>query len=115
MTTKTQFATTDTVERIYNHDGSESHIEPQCEPSWPALDKLRWHAAVVLADTGLRLRVHTAAGSAGTKYAVTGGGYGGSYMTYNEAWRYITDLGKGAAMLANQYLDEAIETINLEE
>lgn len=115
MPTKTQFASTDTVERIYNHDGTESHIEPPFDPNWPSVDRLRWQAAVVLADTGLRLRIHYAAGSAGTKYAITGGGIGGSYMTYNEAWRYITDLGKGAAMLASQYLDETLETINLEE
>lgn len=103
---KTQFASTDTVERI--HTATGSHIEPPLDPSWPAVDKLRWNAAVVLADTGLKLRVHVAAGSMMTKYAVTGNGFSGQHLSYNEAWQYITHLGTGAEMMNQQNISEAL-------
>lgn len=34
------------------HTRSGSHIEPRCSESWTDLERLRWHAAVVRADTG---------------------------------------------------------------
>lgn len=65
------------------------------------------------ADTGLNLKVHIAAGSGFTKYAITGNGFGGNHMGFNEAWSYITHLGIGAEMMNTQNVTEALELIDL--
>jgi hypothetical protein len=43
------------VVRVHTRDGA--HIMPPCRDDWSPLEKLRWHAAVVMMDTGLKIGV----------------------------------------------------------
>lgn len=90
-------------------DGSGSHIEPPLEQSWSDLEKLRWHAGVVLADTGVRVGVTT--NSASHKnwrgdwvidrdmYSLNVGRASYSAYRYDDAWTFIIGVSAGAEAL----------------
>lgn len=61
------------VRRIADETGS--HIEPEYDETWPDLWKLRWHAAAVSAEIGIRITV-----SENSTYT---GWYGMSYRAGN--------------------------------
>ena len=43
------------VKRVQTTSGG-SHIEPPLQDTWSEIEKLRWHAGVVLVDSGVRVK-----------------------------------------------------------
>jgi hypothetical protein len=91
------------VKRVV-HDNGGSHIEPPLDPAWSDLDKLRWHAGVLKADTGVEVSIVTGS----TKRLVGGhwaaihglygynvGGSSGGTMTFDVMWSWINGLERG--------------------
>ncbi|OMB96487.1 hypothetical protein A5733_11485 [Mycobacterium sp. NS-7484] len=79
--------------------------EPELDPAWPDLVKLRWHAALVRDETGLDVHVGEA------KYSIAGVPQRGYYSinlrygitssfigphTYRDAWTYLNGIVTGA-------------------
>lgn len=84
------------------HTDRGSHIEPPLDPSWDDLTKLRWHAGVVAADTGLRVEVRDGAAlDAKTLrprpgcYSVNVGGSSAAAYSFHEAWTYLSGVSTG--------------------
>lgn len=86
------------VERIHTQHGS--HIEPPLDDSWSEIDKLRWDAAVIEHDHGLRLKVEER--ERGFVVIAPDTGFGSNYLTYQAAWVHMNDLGLGAEMYRRQ-------------
>lgn len=72
---------------------NSTYIEPPLDSNWDDLKKLRWNAAVVTEDTGLRVLVHPV--DLG-KYSVQVGNYSAGAVPYSDAWRYISAVSIGA-------------------
>lgn len=92
-------------------DESGSHIEPPLDETWTDLDKLRWHAAVVAADTGLRVSVQAAEQytKAGVRweievglYSVNVGFSATSGLRFDRAWTYLNGVSTGSAQTRRQ-------------
>lgn len=80
------------VRRVSN--GSGSHVEPPCDDRWSDLDRLRWHAAVVALDTGLRVRVEP--GSERGRFTIYVGSAGVAPLSFGTAWAYLSGVSLGA-------------------
>lgn len=89
------------VHYINEEDGGRTP-EPPLDPSWPNIDKLRWLAALVAAETGLRIRFNDGAKSSGPGYEyawpeLIGCCIGGTSRsgTYDKLWRALGDVALG--------------------
>lgn len=91
------------VVRVKDSTG-RSYIEPELNPEWDALTKLRWHAAVVSHDTGLDVRVSDRSSSRWRRgrweqipgtYSIRCGSSSIASFDYNEAWVFLTGLEMG--------------------
>jgi ABC-type Fe3+ transport system substrate-binding protein len=95
------------VQRV--HEGNGSHIEPPLEQSWDDLTKLRWHAGVVKADSGVAAHIMPGAmsekavlgvvGPYRTRwdiYAIRVGNASHSAYTFREAWDFLNGVETGA-------------------
>lgn len=89
-----------TVRRVRERNGS--HIEPPLDPDWSQLDKLHWHAAVVLVDSGLVIRVEAAREKPGRFVLFGAAAYGSPYYRFDEAWDEMNGWRKGAEHLQAQ-------------
>lgn len=90
------------VERIQTE--RRSHIVPEFDQRWSALQKLQWHAAVVEVDCGIRLEVH--AGSRRTlifgkwrevpgSFSISGPRFSVAPFTFDGAWDYLNGFSAG--------------------
>jgi hypothetical protein len=84
-------------------DDTGTHIEPALDQTWDEVTKLRWHAAVVAHDTGLRIELHPHLGEDGHyQYGVNIGEIdGGGLSSFNvgaylDAWYALTHISIGA-------------------
>lgn len=85
-----------------DHEDGGRTPEPPLDPSWPKIDKLRWLAALVTAETGLRIRFNDGAKSNGPGYELAWPELIGCWIgctsrsgTYEDLWRTLTDVGLG--------------------
>lgn len=89
------------MEVTRRQDDTGSHIEPDLDPTWPHLDRLRWLAGVVEADHGLRINITTGGYTSNGRpvpdsYGVSFRGHSmGPIVGFHAAWRTISDLGIG--------------------
>lgn len=79
------------VSRVRTPTGS--HIEPPLDLNWDNDTKLRWHAAVVQADTGLPISIHPQPGG---QYALMVANCSNGPHTYRDAWTYLNGVSTGA-------------------
>ncbi|APC46665.1 hypothetical protein I5H34_gp088 [Mycobacterium phage Empress] len=85
--------------------------EPELDPAWPDLVKLRWNAALIRDETGLSVTVHEA------NYSIGGVQQTGWYSvrlrygmtssvsvahSYDSAWTYLNGIRAGAQAVQNQ-------------
>ena len=89
------------VHYLNNENGGRTP-EPALDPSWSKIDKLRWLAALVAADTGLRIRFNDGAMCSGPEYEYAWPELIGCQIgctsrsgTYEELWRALTDVELG--------------------
>ncbi|MDJ0010116.1 hypothetical protein [Gordonia alkanivorans] len=88
------------VTRVHTENGS--HIEPPLDQKWSELDKLRWNAGVVIADTGVPLRIKLNDNARYTSNGVDIPVYGlqlGSMSTsrrFHAMWDYLNGVSAGA-------------------
>lgn len=80
------------VRRVATEGGS--HIEPPFDPSWSDLDKLRWTASVVEADTGVRPVPHLEENGL---YSINVGASSFGGFTFGSAWTFLNGVSAGAA------------------
>jgi hypothetical protein len=87
------------------HDDTGSSIEPPLDEAWDDLTQLRWHAAVVAHDTGLRVTVNPGGEQrkVGEEWVAVPGTYGISVgrtsaaaFNYAAAWTYLNGVSTGA-------------------
>lgn len=96
------------VRRVHTENGS--HIEPELDPAWDEMTKLRWLAAVAAHDTGIRIRVHPARARIEESwrtipdlYCLEIGRTSVSAQRYHQCWLYLTGVQVGArALLGSQ-------------
>lgn len=94
--------------RRVSHD-SGSHVEPPLDQAWSDLEKLRWHAGVVEADSGVRAFIIPRAmtekavlglvGPFRTRwdlYSIRIGNSSHSAFNFNEAWDFLNGVDAGA-------------------
>lgn len=94
-----------TVERVQTATGSR--IEPPLNDRWSEEDQLRWKAAVVSADTGLRIELNVqdrVAWFHAKQYGYSTAGSGGGSYDRNEMWTLLSgfSIGASAARAAGQ-------------
>lgn len=101
------------VKRVQTTSGG-SHIEPPLQDTWSEIEKLRWHAGVVLVDSGVRVTINDS-----ERYSVNGrdvpviGIQVGNTMTskrFDDAWNYLNGVSAGgqqASRAASTTLAEA--------
>jgi len=77
------------VERVEDETGS--HIEPPLDQKSSPLEKLRWHAAVLEADTGALIGI--AQNEHG--FGIGGDGWGVGPMTFDQCWTFINGYALG--------------------
>lgn len=82
------------VQRLDGERGS-SEIRPPLEPSWQALDKLRWKMGVILVDTGVPLTISYATRDH-RRFCLGGPGWGFSDQGFVDAWNFLTGFELGA-------------------
>lgn len=92
------------VARVYFDGGSR--IEPPLNQSWSNLEKLRWHAAVVELEAGIRVNITPSTHQVKRfgvwrdvqpqEYDYTAPGVSGMLGTYCEAWAWLNGLAAGA-------------------
>jgi hypothetical protein len=81
--------------------GNITGPEPPLDETWSDLDKLRWHAGVLQARTGLHLKITTGGYQINGQtirnrygWSMLAAGGGGSY-DFNEMWTYINGIERG--------------------
>lgn len=91
------------VTRVLTEHGG--HIEPPLDESWSDLDKLRWWAAAVAVDTGLRVSVSESEQRTRRHgrwvperglYSVSVGSSFRSGATFNNCWTFLSGVCTGA-------------------
>lgn len=82
----------------------ESHIEPPLDPTWSELDKLRWQAGVVEADTGaiLMLSNHHPDRLYGVSYRTPSRSSSISARPFAETWAFMWAFGSGVQYAKEQ-------------
>lgn len=87
--------------------GRGSHIEPRLQDDWSELAKLRWHAAVVVLDSGTDARVLVEPSVSKWKpkwspfwfsedsFQITVGNSTAFPFTFDSAWIYLNGVGSG--------------------
>lgn len=78
----------------------DGKIEPPLDQNWSPLEKLRWHAAVLHADTGKRVdvdRAHYKLNGVPQKdyFIVSCATSTFSPVNFRDAWTYINGIGSG--------------------
>lgn len=96
-----------TVTRV--HTATGSHIEPPLDDSEPEIEKLRWHLAVALHDTGMSgdlISIREEASRFGRKaYALEWERGGMSPMNYGSMWTLINGISLGWRLAADRKAD----------
>lgn len=88
-----------TIRRIVTARGS--HIEPPLDDAWTDLQKLQWHAAVILVDTGLEIGISEYGecgcrpGHGAPTYMLTVGPTHIRHDTYLDLWHSMNDMAIG--------------------
>lgn len=93
-----------TVTRVEEQrpNGVSSAVEPPLGADWPDIDRLRWHAGVLLHDHGVTVHVsEVAPGMFALHGNYTGGTWGNSACSFDRAWTYLNGIGQGAKILAD--------------
>lgn len=74
-------------------------IEPPCDEAWDEETKLRWHAAVVAHDTGLKVEIYQ--GSAGDRpYGILTSRNSCAPYDSQGAWHLLNGISVGASEVA---------------
>jgi hypothetical protein len=89
------------VQRVV--DGRSSWIEPPLDESWPDLERLRWHAAVVCLDAGAppgtveveEARLWVGGDAVPDVYNVRRAGASIGVFTFGRAWDYLNGWSDG--------------------
>lgn len=81
-----------------------SHVEPAYDPAWDDLTQLRWKAAVVAHDTGLRVAVRPRQHG---EYSIECGNSSGGTYDRQEAWTYLSGISVGARAQKSQVMPPA--------
>jgi hypothetical protein len=92
------------VARIETENGS--HIEPPLDQTWDNLTKLRWHAAVVMEDTGYLVDIEIEESDYSTRtlgvwvrnrgyYDIRIAGTVSGPHSFDGAWDYLTGVSAG--------------------
>jgi len=91
------------VRRVFEELGPHrvsSHIEPELGQDWEDIDKLRWHAGVLLADHNIKVCVsEMSPGMFSLHGATPYGGWGHSAMNFGRCWDYLNGMAQAAVMI----------------
>lgn len=97
------------VRRVEHIGGS--HIEPPLDQAWTDFDKLRWCAGVVLADSGLHIRVTL--WSHPQQYSLSGESPGRAWSLsdgdFHRTWRTLGDLSMGAQLARDHAANKEVD------
>lgn len=86
------------VKRVRND--RSSWIEPAMDGEWPFVDKLRWHAGVLLHDHGLKVCVTEMQPGLFVLHGnQPSGTWGISACDFHDAWTYLNGMGMAAEMI----------------
>ena len=103
ITAREQFAT---LRRIEAPDGRGSSVEPPLNPAWDEITQLRWHAAAVEYETGIRIIVtgpYNNYGDEREHYSLNIGRTSVGSSSFDTCWTLLNGVGLGAQTIAESH------------